>query len=73
MAMQRARARGCAAYDLGGFGTGLGDSENHTPVRRVNYFKSGFGGREVDFVAAHERIQRPAAFRLTRPLKRILT
>ncbi len=39
-------------------------------MQRVNYFKSGFGGREVDFVAAHEKILRPTSFRMLRAAHR---
>ena len=68
-AMQRARARGCAVYDMGGFAMGVGDEASRTPTQKINYFKSGFGGREVDFVSGHERILRPVSYGLARRLE----
>lgn len=68
MAMQHARRRGCNLYDMGGFGAGIGEGgpQERTPAQKINYFKSGFGGSETDFVTAHEKIIRPAAYRLVR-------
>lgn len=71
-AMQRARARGCAVYDMGGFAAGVGDESARTPTQWVNYFKSGFGGREVDFVPAQEKILRPIPYRLLRSLNKLI-
>ncbi len=68
-AMQRARARGCLVYDMGGFAMGVGDEESRTPTQKINYFKSGFGGHEVDFVSGHERIVRPVSYGLARRLE----
>ncbi|HEY3176017.1 MAG TPA: GNAT family N-acetyltransferase [Candidatus Polarisedimenticolia bacterium] len=73
MAMQHARRRGCSSYDMGGFGAGAGDATGRTAVQKVNYFKSGFGGREVDFVPAHERILRPGAFKLVQTANRVVS
>ena len=74
-AMRRARARGCAVYDMGGFGAGVGagSAEERTHVQKINYFKTGFGGREVDFVAARERIFKPLSYRLLRSASRLLS
>ena len=70
-AMQRARDRGCLVYDMGGFGAGAGEKGGQTRVQRINYFKSGFGGREIDFVPAHELILRPVLYRALRSINRI--
>ena len=73
MAMQHARRRGCDLYDMGGFGAGTGGSDpaERTPAQKINYFKSGFGGRQTDFVAAHEKIFRPGAYNLIRSINRM--
>ena len=73
MAMQHARRRGCDLYDMGGFGAGVGDGgpQERTPAQKINYFKSGFGGRQTDFVPAHEKVIRPAAYRLIRALNKV--
>ena len=74
-AMRRARERGCDVYDMGGFGagTGAGEAEERTPVEKINYFKTGFGGREVVLVPAHERILKPLPYRLLRSASRLLS
>ena len=72
-AMLRARSRGCVVYDMGGFGAGAGDSNERTPVQKINYFKTGFGGREVVFVPAQERILKPIPYRLLRSANRLLS
>jgi lipid II:glycine glycyltransferase (peptidoglycan interpeptide bridge formation enzyme) len=69
LAMQRAGERGCVLYDMGGFAAGVGDSEERTPTQKINYFKSGFGGQEVEFVAGHERVLRPVAYQVVQALR----
>ena len=71
-AMLRARARGCALYDMGGFGAGAGDASGRTPVQKINFFKSSFGGREVRIMPAQERILKPIAYRLLRSARRFV-
>lgn len=66
VAMQRARARACRVYDLGGFSQGAGNGAEHNATQKVNFFKRGFGGREVGFVEPHERLLRPVRYRLLR-------
>lgn len=75
MAMQHARRRGCDIYDMGGFGAGTGEGspQERTAAQKINYFKSGFGGRQTDFVPAHEKILRPATYNLIRSLNRLRT
>jgi len=70
-AMRRARDRGCAVYDFGGFEEGVGEEGARTATQKINYFKSGFGGRPVDFVAGHEKILRPLSWRTLKTLDRI--
>ncbi len=76
-AMQRARDRGYTVYNLGavegGVGhAGVGDHSRWTLGQKMNYFKSSFGGREVDFVSAHEKILRPVSYRILWSLNRVL-
>ena len=71
--MEHARGQGCVVYDIGGVGSGIGTSAAWTSVQKNNYFfKSNFGGREVDVVAAHELILRPVTYHLIRSTKRLL-
>ena len=72
MAMRRARARGCVVYDIGGVGAGFGDDRARTSLQKMNYFKRSFGGQEVDFVSAHEKILRPVSYRTLWYLNRVL-
>jgi lipid II:glycine glycyltransferase (peptidoglycan interpeptide bridge formation enzyme) len=72
IAMQHARARGCVVYDIGGVGAGFGDAEHRTPLQQMNFFKRGFGGREVDCIAGHERILKPISYHVIRSAKRSL-
>ena len=72
-AMEHARGKGCVVYDIGGVGSGIGTSATWTSVQKNNYFfKSNFGGREVDVVAAHELILRPVPYHLIRSTRRLL-
>ncbi len=76
-AMQRARDRGYTVYNLGavegGVGhAGIGDHAQWTLIQRMNHFKRSFGGREVDFVSAHEKILRPVSYRTLWSLNRVL-
>lgn len=70
-AMLLARERGCTLYDMGGFAAGAGDPENRTPAQKINFFKSGFGGREVNFVPGHERVLNPALLGVVRQVERL--
>lgn len=67
-AMRRARTRGCAVYDFGGFSQGVGEEGSRTATQKINFFKSGFGGRPVDFVAGHELVLKPLPWRILRSL-----
>jgi lipid II:glycine glycyltransferase (peptidoglycan interpeptide bridge formation enzyme) len=67
-AMQRARARGCQVYDFGGFDDGAGNEAARTATEKINFFKQGFGGQPIDFVAGHERVLRPLRYHAVRTL-----
>ena len=50
----------------------VGDHGQWTLSQKMDYFKSGFGGREVDFVSAHEKILRPVSYRFLWSLNSVL-
>lgn len=58
-AMQWAKSKGCRQYDL--WGIANSETEPADQLRGVSQFKSGFGGRVVEYVGAYDRIYcRPA-------------
>lgn len=70
-AMVRARELGSVLYDMGGFSAGVGTPESRTPAQKINFFKSGFGGREVEVVPGVELVLNPALLGLIRAAERI--
>jgi len=58
-AMQWAKARGAARYDL--FGIAATDDE-HEPLAGVSHFKAGFGGETIHFAGAYARIYHPLLY-----------
>jgi hypothetical protein len=71
-AMQRARARGCTVYDFGGFDDGAGNEAERAAAEKINFFKQGFGGQPIDFVAGHERILKPVRYHAVRTLHQLM-
>jgi hypothetical protein len=61
--MQWAKSHGCSEYDFGGYTPGA--------TSGPAWFKAGFGGRVVHFVASHRRVLRPGRNRLFSLLSRI--
>jgi lipid II:glycine glycyltransferase (peptidoglycan interpeptide bridge formation enzyme) len=52
-AVKWAKARGCTAYDLGGY---LPEAAEGSQVANVNQFKLGFTKTQVDLVREHQRV-----------------
>ena len=55
-AVQWAKAHGCTEYDFGGYTPGA--------TSGPAWFKAGFGGTVVHFVAPHRRVLRPVSYRI---------
>ena len=62
-ALQWAQAKGCTEYDFGGYTPGA--------TSGPAWFKAGFGGTVVHFVAPHRRVVRPGRYRVFSLLSRI--
>jgi Acetyltransferase (GNAT) domain len=62
-ALQWAKAQGCTEYDFGGYTPGA--------TSGPAWFKAGFGGTVVQFVAPHRRVIRPRSYRAFVLLSRI--
>jgi len=55
-ALQWAKSQGCTEYDFGGYTPGA--------TSGPAWFKAGFGGTAVHFVAPHRRVIRPGSYRV---------
>jgi lipid II:glycine glycyltransferase (peptidoglycan interpeptide bridge formation enzyme) len=62
-ALQWAKSNGCSEYDFGGYTPGA--------TSGPAWFKAGFGGTVVHFVAPHRRVIRTGAYRVFSLLSRI--
>ena len=62
-ALQWAKSRGCSEYDFGGYTPGA--------TSGPAWFKAGFGGTVVHFVAPHRRVVRPGIYRVYRLLSKV--
>ncbi|MHB9033557.1 MAG: lipid II:glycine glycyltransferase FemX [Anaerolineae bacterium] len=59
-AMQWAKSQGCKQYDLWGIAGSEGNEEDQ--LKGVGQFKSGFGGRVVEYVGAFDKVYNRLAY-----------
>lgn len=69
-AIQWAKARGCARYDLWGVPEEIGGADAHLPIS-LYQFKRGFGGELVRYTGAWDFIYSPAGYALYRAARSI--
>ena len=68
-AILEAKKKGCRCYDF--WGIAPKDSPNH-PWVGITRFKKGFGGEEIHYIGAWDKIYQPGWYRLYNLTKRIL-